>query len=345
MLVETGLVQSEYFDRSLQVLGELQTQATVEVMSRISGRLEQVEPYLGDWVEKGQLMAVLEDDDLQQQIRRQNAAIAVANAALNREEATVENLQLQLQRFEKLFDEELISLQDLEDMQSRLRVALSQQNLAAAQVDQAQALLRELDIQQEHTRIYASLSGFVGQGFLEPGAVVNPSSPILSILNLDRVKTIVAVPERALDAISPGLPSRISIDAYPDKTYTGAITRISPFLDPETRSADVEIEIPNPGYLLKPGMFARVEIDVSLRTQALSIPRAALLTRGEQQGVFLLNEDSRVQFRAVEIGRIQGENVEILRGVDPGTIVVSGGAQNLNDGDAVRTTSNDPKLD
>ena len=184
MLVETGLVQSEYFDRSLQVLGELQTQATVEVMSRISGRLEQVEPYLGDWVEKGQLMAVLEDDDLQQQIRRQNAAIAVANAALNREEATVENLQLQLQRFEKLFDEELISLQDLEDMQSRLRVALSQQNLAAAQVDQAQALLRELDIQQEHTRIYASLSGFVGQRFLEPGAVVNPSSPILSILNL-----------------------------------------------------------------------------------------------------------------------------------------------------------------
>lgn len=345
MLVETAVVQPQYFDRSLEVLGELQAQATVEVMSRISGRLEQVIPYRGDRVEKGQLMAVLEDADLQQQILRQDAAIAVAKAALSREEATVDNLELQLRRFEKLYDEELVSLQDLEDMQSRVRVAVSQKNLAAAQVDQAQAALRELNVQQEQTRIYASLSGFVGQRFLEPGAVVSPSTPIVSILNLDRVKTIVAVPETALDAISLGLASSITIDAFPDRQYKGSITRISPFLDPETRSADVEIEIPNPEHLLKPGMFARASIDVNVRTQSMAIPRAALLTRGDQQGVFLLQDGSRVQFRTVEIGRIQGENVEILRGVDPGTIIVSGGAQNLNDGDTVRISSGDPNLD
>ena len=81
----------------------------------------------------------------------------------------------------------------------------------------------------------------------------------------------------------PGLPAEVVVDAYPDQIYEGTVTRITPFLNPETRSADVEIEIANPDQVLKPGMFARVKIDAKIIRDALSIPRSALLTRGIQK--------------------------------------------------------------
>lgn len=336
MLVETEVVQPRSFDASLEILGELRAVASVEVMSRISGRLEAVLVFRGDRVKRGQLLAVVEDTDLQQQIRRSEASIRVAKAASRREQATVDNLRLQLKRIQSLYDENLVSLQDLQDMQSRVRVAESQHELTEAQVQQAEAALRELKIQQEQTRIHSPLDGFVSERHLEPGALVSPSVPIVSVLNLDRVKTVVPVPERTLEALRVGLASKISVDAYPGKTYQGAVTRISPFLNPETRSADIEIEIPNPGQLLRPGMFARVQIDVKTRQDLLAVPRTGLLTRGSQKGVYLLSSEMKTVFRPVTVGRIQGEYVEILDGLEAGTVIVTKGAQNLNEGDTVQ---------
>ncbi|MCK5351460.1 efflux RND transporter periplasmic adaptor subunit, partial [bacterium] len=109
------------------------------------------------------------------------------------------------------------------------------------------------------------------------------------------------------------------------------------FLNPETRSADVEIEIANPDNTLKPGMFARVKIDARISRDALSIPRSALLTRGSQKGVFLLTEDMATVFQIIEIGQIKGNVVEVIEGLEAGVEVVNAGASNLNEGDRVRT--------
>ena len=222
-------------------------------------------------------------------------------------------------------------------MESRLFVAEAQVELAKAQVQQAEASLRELGIQQEQTRIYSPLDGFVGTRYLEPGALVSPSLSILSVLEVDRVKTIVPVVETAIQRVRIGLTAEIAVDAYPDRIYEGTVTRITPFLNPETRSADVEIEIANPDNTLKPGMFARVKIDSKISRDALSIPRSALLTRGSQKGVFLLTEDMATVFQIIEIGQIKGNVVEVTKGLEEGVEVVNAGASNLNEGDRVRT--------
>lgn len=337
MLVDTATAEKRLFETRLEVLGELRPRASVDVMSRVSGRLQQVLVERGDPVRKDQLLAVVDDVEVQQQIQRAEAAIAVARAGVTREEATYQNLKIQTDRFRKLHQESLISTQELEDLESRLRVAAAQLELARAQVEQAAAALRELKIQQEQTRVYSPLEGFVGTRYLDPGALVNPSTPIVSVLDLSRVKTVVPVSEGVIQQIRVGLPAIIHVDAYPDQTYRGSITRISPFLNPETRTAEVEIEIGNPGRVLKPGMFARVSIDATVSSSALSIPRSALITRGNEQGVFLLDDQNRTVFRPIQIGRIKGEHVEVLSGLQEGDRMVSSGAQNLNEGDRVRT--------
>jgi len=337
MLVDTAQVEPHQFETTLEVLGELKPQAEVNVMSRISGRLQQVLVDRGEPVQVGQLLAVVDDVDLRQQIIRSEAATAVARAGVNREEATYRNLLLQVKRFQDLHEEALISTQELEDVESRLFVAEAQRELAKAQVLQAEASLRELGIQQEQTRIYSPLNGFVGTRYLDPGALVSSSVSILSVLNVDRVKTIVPVVESDFQRVRTGLPAEIVVDAYPDRIFEGTVTRITPFLNPETRSADVEIEIANPDNTLKPGMFARVKIDAKITRDALSIPRSALLTRGSQKGVYLLTEDMAVVFQVIEIGQIKGNVVEVLEGLEEGVEVVNAGASNLNEGDRVRT--------
>ncbi|MFZ0430804.1 MAG: efflux RND transporter periplasmic adaptor subunit [Acidobacteriota bacterium] len=336
MLVETAEAQPHLFDSQLDALGELQPQAAVDVMSRISGRLKEVLLQRGDPVAKGDLLAVVDDEDLLQQIVRAQASIAVARAGVSREQANYDNLVLQVERYQALHSEQLISNQDLQNVESQLRASRAQLELAKAQVEQAEASLKELKIQQDQTRVYSPLTGFVGTRYVDPGALVSASVPIVRVLDVSRLKTVVPVTEQMISKVRAGLPAQITVDGVPGQKYDGRITRISPFLDPETRSADVEIEIPNNQGVLKPGMFARVVIAAGAPTKALAIPRDALLTRGDEKGVFLLTSQQTTEYRRIEIGRIQGDFVEVLDGLGEGTQVVTSGAQKLNEGDKVR---------
>ena len=336
LLVETGVLQPHRFETTLEVLGELEAQAVVEVMSQISGRLSQVSGDRGERVEEGQLLAVVDDVDLQQRIRRAEAVIAVSRAGVNRERVTYDSLLTQMKRYRGLHEDSLISTQELEDLESRLDVAEAQVELAKAQVGQSEASLRELRIQQEQTRIYSPLNGYISARYLEPGSLVSPSVSIISVLNLDRVRTVVGVSEGALSAVQVGLKAQINVDAFPGQTYQGTVTRISPFLNPATRTADVEIEVANLDHALKPGMFARVKIDASVSRISPGIPRSALLTRGSEKGVYVLGEGMTAMFQPIETGRITGEVVEVVGGLEEGVEFVTVGAQNVNEGDRVR---------
>jgi len=336
MLVEMAEVQTRTFRSNLEILGELLPLASVQVMSRVSGRLKELYVERGDRVKKGQLLAVVDDEDILQQIRRAEASISVTEAGVNREEASCDNLEILARRYQRLHSDSLISTQELEDVEGRFRVAKAQLEFAKAQVEQARASLRELRIQQEQTRIYSPLSGFAGTRYLDPGALVSPSVPIVSVIDVIRVKTVVPIAEGLLSTVNVGQVGQVTVDAYPEREYRGRVTRISPFLNPETRSADVEIEIANEKGELRPGMFARVVIESGQPQSSLAIPRSALLTRGTEKAVFLVSEDSVTHYRAIQIGRIQGDYVEVLGGLEAGTQVVTFGAQKLNEGDKVK---------
>lgn len=340
VVVKTAKVEMAPFEEAVELTGELRALAQVAVAPKISGRLSEVLVDNGDFVKKGQLLARIDDQEIEQQVSRAQASLRVAEARLKQDKANLENLRSQLRRSERLYADQLVSLQDLEDLRSQVQAGEAGLELGEAQINQARADLRELEIQLEQTRLHAPMSGYVGDRTLHPGALVTPSSSIVSVLDLSRLKTIVAAPEQHLRKLRVGLPSRVAVDAYPTESFTGFITRISPLLDPDTRAAEVEIIIPNRQSMLKAGMFVRAAV-VIRNVESLAIPRESLVTRESQQGVFVI-VDGKAHYLPVQIGVSQQGRIQVLEGIEPGREVVAAGSQFLNEGDAVRLAGDRP---
>jgi RND family efflux transporter MFP subunit len=177
---------------------------------------------------------------------------------------------------------------------------------------------------------------FVGERFVEEGAVLSPNAPLLSVIDLDTVEAVIHVPERDLPSLRTGQPADMIADAYPGRVFPGTVTRISPLLRESSRKAPVEISIPNPEGLLNPGMFVLARIEFARRDDAVLVPLDALLTRDETEGVFLVVEaEAKVRFVAVTKGFTEGARVEILSPALAGRVVTLG-AHLLRDGSPVR---------
>ncbi|MCL6505439.1 MAG: efflux RND transporter periplasmic adaptor subunit [Bryobacteraceae bacterium] len=318
----------------LLLTGALKPKETVDVTPKATGRVERIYVNVGDLVRSGALIAELEDDELQQQVNRAEAALAVARAARAQREAELSNAKAELERAEQLRHEGLISAQDLEARRTSFQVFQAQVRLAQAQGEQAEAELRELKIRLSQTKIYAPINGHIAQRYVDVGALVSPATPIVRLVNLGTLITAASVPEREVGKLRVGNQAVVHVDAFGDRSFSGRVARIGPVLDAATRSATIEIEIANPEYLLKAEMFARVELDLGSTRQAVLIPREALVYRGQQPGVYLL-DGNRPVFRPIETGLTQGDHVEVLSNLAPGVTLVGRGASMLTEGDRI----------
>ena len=332
--VEVAAVERGTLHEVVSLVGSLKPKERVEVTSKITGRVERVYVDVGDRVEEGRLIAELEGEELEQQVLRAEASLAVAQAMQAQRGAELENARAEEQRSAELRTQGLISLQAHQTAETRALVVDSQLRLAGAQVRQAQAELEELRIRLQQAKIHSPLSGWVARRYVHPGALVNPNTPILSLLRLSTMVVEVNVPERDLVRLRAGSQAVVTIDALGDRNYDGRVARISPLLDPATRSGSVEIEIPNPKGELKAEMFARIQMDLGTERDVLLVPREAVVLRGQQAGVNVLVTD-RVQFHPIQTGASTGQGVEVVAGLAEGTTVVTRGTQVLKDGDAV----------
>ena len=321
--------------QELLLAGALKPKELVEVNAKVTGRVQKLNFQIGDRVKRGDLIALLDDDELVQQVNRAMASLTVAKAAAAQREAELANSRADLVRFEALFREGLVPQRDLEAHQTAARVVESQLQLARAQQAQATAELNELRIRREQTRIVAPMNGWVARRHVDVGALVSPSTPILTLVNLATMVTLASVPEREVGALRVGMDAEVYLDAFGDRLFTGHVARISPVLDAATRSALVEIEIPNPDGRLKAEMFARVKLNTASTRQTVLIPREALVYRGEQPGVYIVREGAP-EFRTIETGTMQGDLVEALTNLQPGTKIVATGASMLTEGDRIR---------
>lgn len=173
--------------------------------------------------------------------------------------------------------------------------------------------------------------GVVSRILLNPGASVNPATPIMAIVDIDNVKAVMAVDELKIRFVRIGLAVQLKMAAYPDDVFTAKVTAISPIANPQTRAIDIEITVPNPGYRLKPGMYAEMEM-VQNRRSGLMLPIAAVIDRGGQKFVFSVAAD-RARMEPVVTGAINGDQIEIVSGLLGSETIVSSGADRLENGD------------
>ena len=322
---------------AVTLVGSLRAQETVAVNPKVNGRVVEMLVDIGDAVDAGDLIARLDDDELQQQLQQREAALEVNKAVVRQRELELTNQATMLNRAKGLAQSGLMSAEELGQSQIRYDVAQAQLNVASAQLVQAEASAAEMRIRVDQTRISAPISGLVGRRHVDPGALVNANTSIVTIIKLDSVELVAAVPERGVAKVQVGAPGTVYVDALPGRSFRGQVARISPLLDPQTRTAQVEVVVPNPQHELKAEMFARVELDFGSKREALRIPRQALVVRGEQQGVFVIADDV-VRFREIQIGLAEDDWLEVTGGVEVGETVATMGANLLRDGDPVRVT-------
>jgi membrane fusion protein (multidrug efflux system) len=176
--------------------------------------------------------------------------------------------------------------------------------------------------------------GVVARILLNPGASVNPNSPIMNLVDIDLVKVVAAVDEKKIRFIGMGQGARVILEAYPGEVFGARVTTISPVGNPINRTIDVELSIPNPTHRIKPGMYVEVEWTISSRT-ATVVPLAAVVDRGGQKYVFLA-ADGLAKMVPVTVGVVAGDAIEVVSGLAGGEKVITVGAGQLNDKDKIK---------
>jgi HlyD family secretion protein len=333
LTVELSVVKRGTVSRRITVVGNLIGDATVSVVPRVGGRMQEISVRLGDRVNRGQRIAKIEDFELVEQVKQAEAAQEVSKATIRQREADLQLAETNAERSRNLFARQLLPKQTLDDTEARYQAAVAQLDLARAQATQSNARLDELRITLANTIITSPVNGFVARRAADPGAFVSQNAPIVDVVDISRVRLVANVVEKDLKEIRAGDQASVEVDAFPGEMFMGRIARVAPVLDPATRTAPIEIEIPNGDYRLKPGMYARIGIVSGEQKDALVVPANSVVDSGGRRGVFLAQENNTAMFRPVRVGVEEPEQVEILEGVAEGDRVVTTGAGALRDGD------------
>jgi HlyD family secretion protein len=334
MTVELAKASMASLDAEIMVVGNLIGETTVAVAPRTAGRLEEIYVRLGDRVNRGQRIAKIEDYEIVEQVKQAEAAQEVSLATIRQREADLKLAETNVERSRSLYEKKLLPKQTLDDNEARYLASIAQVDLARAQTTQSKARLDELRINLANTVITSPVTGFVARRAVDPGAFVSQSVPVADVVDITLVRLVANVVEKDLKQLESGNSANVQVDAFPGETFAGRIARVSPVLDPATRTAPIEIEIPNPTFRLKPGMYARVGITTQTRKNALVLPANSVVDLGGRRGVFQLQNNVAV-FRTVQVGTEKGDIVEILAGLKEGEEVISTGAGALRDGDRV----------
>jgi RND family efflux transporter MFP subunit len=308
--------------------------ATVDVGPRVAGRIESIPVRLGDRVEQGQLVVKVEDRELRQQVSQVQANLEVNKATVTARQNDAKVTTAALERARTSEERGLISRAALEDAEARHNSAVSQVAVAEAQLVSVQARLDELKITLSNTNVVSPVDGFVGRRNLDPGAFAGTNTAVLSLVDISTVRLIANIVEKDFKRIVRGAQAVVEVDAFPGERFTGQVSRVSPVFDPATRTATIEIEVANPGFRLKPGMYARVRLMAEHRTDALAVPRAAVVDVGGRRGVYLVDGET-ARFRDVRTGLSDDERIEVVDGIEEGARVVTMGALAIRDGERI----------
>lgn len=343
MAVEVAPVGRGDIGAHLIVVGNLIGQVTVDVVPKTAGRLVSVGARLGDRVRAGQQIAKIEDREIVEQVKQSEAALLVAQATIRQREADLSVAKNNVDRSRNLYERELLPKQTLDDAEGQYLAAMAQTDLARAQLVQNQARLEELKFTLAETTIVAPMDGFIGKRLFDPGAWASPQAPIFSVVAISSLRLIVNVVERDLRLVSVGDRAVVEVDAYPGEKFSGRIARLAPVLDPATRTAEMEVEVPNADYRLKPGMYARIDLLVEQRNDALVVPKRAVVDYENQRGVFMTTEETKARFVPVQVGLEEEDRVEITSGLQEGDSIIVGGAGSLRQGDQLVLAGQSPE--
>ncbi|RUR88029.1 RND transporter [Nostoc sp. PCC 7120 = FACHB-418] len=379
--VDVAIARRERIETQPEYTGTTTPFRTISLRSQVEGRLLALNLDVGDTVKRGQNVGQLDDIILSTNLKQAEAELAalqsevarattqVSNARAQVERARLEVVQAEAdaQRQERLFKEGAISEQAAEQARTEAKTATQALRAATEQVrteEQAvaaakgrvfaqQAVVAQTKERRSYTRLTSPLNGVITERVTEPGNLLQAGGEILKIADLSRIKVVVQVSELELGEIQVGQSVQVRLDAFPDQTIIGRVTRISPTADATARLIPVEVVTPNSQGNIGSGLLARVNF-ASQTPERVVVSQTAIQREGKNQqsspttprqsqnqnGTVYVVTDSQgkptVTARTVTLGKSADGKVEILSGLQPGEQYVARSGRPLKDGENVR---------
>src|SRR5438093_3381913 len=360
--VKVEEVRQDTVRRAVEVVGTLAAVDQVTVSSETEGKVSRILADLGDRVTAGQALIQLDNEKQQYIFDQQKAALARALAQygaadpqhlpdiektpdVQKANADLQQAKQSYERASELFKRTLVPRQTLDDAETALQSKRasyesslqSAKNLRAS-IQASEATMKLADRQFRDTEIRAPFDGYVERRLVNLGELVKTQMPVMAVVRVDPLKVIAEIPEKMAPWISVGQPVELHVDAYPDRPFTGKISRISPAVNTSTRAFPFEALVPNRDGALKPGTFARVHIESGKLDDVLTLSYQALQYRYGVNRVFVVDGD-KLAARELKVGDRTGDRIEILNGVKAGERVAVSDVEKLVDGMKVASGS------
>jgi len=357
VLVSLAKPEVQRISDSLTLTGSVTPYEQATLYAKVDGYLKAMHVDIGDHVRRGQLLAEIDVPEMQSELEEKRAEVEREKAALVQARAALKQYQAQV-RFEELHYRRLDGIRErdpdvlpqhtvdealaqYEVAQSKLAKAEADVNAAEASHAAAQAKLETLERLARYSRITAPMAGVVTERFVDPGDLVQSASssrtdaaPLVSLARVDRVRVLVDVPEPQAPYVRRGTAAELRVSGL--EAVRSEVRRTSDVLDPGTRTLRAEVHLPNPERKLRPGMTARVTLNLRTVEDALTVPVSAVRPEGEQYSVFVV-EGGVARHRPIRGGMETGDWIQVVEGLSPSDSVVVTAANPLRDGMAVRS--------
>ncbi len=301
----------------LETTGTLKADEEVTVSSEVDGIVRQIKVDEGSPVSKGTLLVEINEIDYMLDWKR-------SEAALKQAEANLTNAKAEYKRKNTLYQEELITRQQFDDVTTKIA-------LAEAEFDRAKATLAISKEKLARTKIYSPLTGAVKEKRISVGDYVRNGTPLLQLIKINPLKLNFTISEKDAASIKIGQEVAFNVDSYADKQFKGRVNLLYPNVEEKTRTLQAEAMVPNANHLLKPGFFARTLIYTSAPRDVVLAPITALLYDSAVIRIFVVDGD-KARERIVKIGGKYGEFVEIVEGLKEKEDIVVVGQNNLSEG-------------
>ncbi|MDU2065584.1 MAG: efflux RND transporter periplasmic adaptor subunit [Sporomusaceae bacterium] len=304
----------------LPLTGTVEGITSAMISSRFAGKINQILVEDGQAVLKGTMLLQLDTVELANAVR-------IAQNNVRQTEASLNTAQADYERYRTLYTQNAVTKQQLETAEARLIASRSE-------VDNAYANLNNAQKQMEDGSIISPVTGVIANKAVTIGQVVSPGNALLTVEQIDQVYVVVNIEQKDIAVAKPGVPVTITVDAYPNQTFTGTIAIINPVAGSESRMFRVKIKADNPNQLLKPGMFAQIALIAGEPQAVLVVPRMAVIAQKGLNYVYVA-VDGQAKKTLVEIGELIGEQIEIKAGLQAGMPVVVNNLDKIKAGDTL----------
>jgi len=353
--IKVEAVKQETIHRSVEVVGTLAAVDEVVVSSEAEGRVSRLLTDLGDRVTAGQSLVELDREKPQYNLDQQKAALERALAKFGASDTAhlpafertpdVQKAQAELvqakqgfDRAEELHKRQLVPKQTLDDAETMLQSkqasydsALQNAKNLRADIDASEAALKLADRELRDTSIRAPFDGYIQKRLVSLGEYVKVQTPVMGVVRIDPLKVTAEIPEKMAPWMRVGQTVELTVDAFPGKTITGKLSRISPAVNTASRAFPFEALVPNGEALLKPGTFARVHIQTAQVEDVMTITYAAIQYRYGVNRVFVVTGD-HLTARELKVGERLGDRIEVMSGLKAGESIALGDVDKLADG-------------